>query len=495
MEHPESCRLVEGRGEAIAEYLHKLRTERFQVGCDGMQPLVCTSIDRYLMSAVMRIAVQLRWYRELFLVLIQDEAFLFHTILKGELLMTLYDELVARGLIAQVTDEEEIKELINNGKATFYIGFDPTADSLHVGHFMALCLMKRLQMAGNRPIALIGGGTAMIGDPSGRTDMRQMMTPETIQHNVDCFKKQMSRFIDFSDGKALMVNNADWLMNLNYIELLRDVGAHFSVNRMLTAECYKQRMERGLSFLEFNYMIMQSYDFYELFQRYGCNLQFGGDDQWSNMLGGTELIRRKLGKNASAMTITLLLNSEGKKMGKTQSGAVWLDPNKTSPFDFYQYWRNVDDADVIKCMKLLTFLPLEEIQEMEKWEGSQLNKAKEILAFQLTELVHGTEEAKKAEAGAKALFAGGADTEHMPTTELAAEDFDEEGNIDLISLLVKSALVTTRSEGRRAIEQGGVSVDGEKVTDIRHVLSKDALTGDGIVLKRGKKKFNKVFVK
>ena len=322
---------MEGRREAIAEYLHKLRTERFQVGCDGMQPLVCTSIDRYLMSAVMRIAVQLRWYRELFLVLIQDGVFLFHTILKGELLMTLYDELVARGLIAQVTDEEEIKELINNGKATFYIGFDPTADSLHVGHFMALCLMKRLQMAGNRPIALIGGGTAMIGDPSGRTDMRQMMTPETIQHNVDCFKKQMSRFIDFSDGKALMVNNADWLMNLNYIELLRDVGAHFSVNRMLTAECYKQRMERGLSFLEFNYMIMQSYDFYELFQRYGCNLQFGGDDQWSNMLGGTELIRRKLGKNASAMTITLLLNSEGKKMGKTQSGAVWLDLNKTSP--------------------------------------------------------------------------------------------------------------------------------------------------------------------
>ena len=375
---------MEGRGEAIAEYLHKLRTERFQVGCDGMQPLVCTSIDRYLMSAVMRIAVQLRWYRELFLVLIQDGVFLFHTILKGELLMTLYDELVARGLIAQVTDEEEIKELINNGKATFYIGFDPTADSLHVGHFMALCLMKRLQMAGNRPIALIGGGTAMIGDPSGRTDMRQMMTPETIQHNVDCFKKQMSRFIDFSDGKALMVNNADWLMNLNYIELLRDVGAHFSVNRMLTAECYKQRMERGLSFLEFNYMIMQSYDFYELFQRYGCNLQFGGDDQWSNMLGGTELIRRKLGKNASAMTITLLLNSEGKKMGKTQSGAVWLDPNKTSPFDFYQYWRNVGDADVLKCLRMLTFLPLEQIDEMDKWEGSQLNQAKEILAFELT---------------------------------------------------------------------------------------------------------------
>ena len=409
--------------------------------------------------------------------------------------MTVWEELKARGLIAQVTDEDEIKEMVNNGKATFYIGFDPTADSLHVGHFMALCLMKRLQMAGNRPIALLGGGTGMIGDPSGRTDMRQMLTKETIQHNIDCFKKQMERFIDFSDGKALMVNNAEWLMNLNYVELLREVGAHFSVNRMLTAECYKQRMERGLSFLEFNYMLMQSYDFYMLYQKYGCNMQFGGDDQWSNMLGGTELIRRKLGKDAYAMTITLLLNSEGKKMGKTQSGAVWLDPNKTSPFDFYQYWRNVDDADVIKCMKLLTFLPLEEIQEMEKWEGSQLNKAKEILAFQLTELVHGTEEAKKAEAGAKALFAGGADTEHMPTTELVAEDFDEEGNIDLISLLVKSALVTTRSEGRRAIEQGGVSVDGEKVTDIRHVLSKDALTGDGIVLKRGKKKFNKVFVK
>ena len=409
--------------------------------------------------------------------------------------MTVWEELKARGLIAQVTDEDEIKEMVNNGKATFYIGFDPTADNLHVGHFMALCLMKRLQMAGNRPIALLGGGTGMIGDPSGRTDMRQMLTKETIQHNIDCFKQQMSRFIDFSDGKALMVNNADWLMNLNYVELLREVGAHFSVNRMLTAECYKQRMERGLSFLEFNYMIMQSYDFYMLYQKYGCNMQFGGDDQWSNMLGGTELIRRKLGKDAYAMTITLLLNSEGKKMGKTQSGAVWLDPNKTSPFDFYQYWRNVDDADVIKCMKLLTFLPLEEIQEMEKWEGSQLNKAKEILAFQLTELVHGIEEAKKAEAGAKALFAGGADTEHMPTTELAAEDFDEKGNIDLISLLVKSALVTTRSEGRRAIEQGGVSVDGEKVMDIKHVLSKDALTGDGVVLKRGKKKFNKVFTK
>ena len=409
--------------------------------------------------------------------------------------MTVWEELKARGLIAQVTDEDEIKEMVNNGKATFYIGFDPTADSLHVGHFMALCLMKRLQMAGNKPIALLGGGTGMIGDPSGRTDMRQMMTKETIQHNIDCFKKQMERFIDFSDDKALMVSNADWLMGLNYVELLREVGPHFSVNRMLTAECYKQRMERGLSFLEFNYMIMQSYDFYMLYQKYGCNMQFGGDDQWSNMLGGTELIRRKLGKDAYAMTITLLLNSEGKKMGKTQSGAVWLDPNKTSPFDFYQYWRNVNDADVIKCMKLLTFLPLEEIEEMEKWEGSQLNKAKEILAFQLTELVHGTEEAKKAEAGAKALFAGGADTEHMPTTELCAEDFDEEGNIDLISTLVKAALVTTRSEGRRAIEQGGVSVDGEKVNDIKYVLSKDALAGDGVVLKRGKKKFNKVFIK
>ena len=409
--------------------------------------------------------------------------------------MKVFEELGARGLLAQLTDAEEIRELVNAGKATFYIGFDPTADSLHVGHFMALCLMKRLQMAGNKPIALLGGGTGMIGDPSGRSDMRTMMTKETIDHNCECFRKQMSKFIDFSEGKAILANNADWLLDLNYVELLREVGACFSVNNMLRAECYKQRMEKGLSFLEFNYMIMQSYDFLMLYKKYGCNMQFGGDDQWSNMLGGTELIRRKLGKDAYAMTITLLLNSEGKKMGKTQSGAVWLDPNKTSPFDFYQYWRNVDDADVIKCMKLLTFLPLEEIQEMEKWEGSQLNKAKEILAFQLTELVHGTEEAKKAEAGAKALFAGGADTEHMPTTELAAEDFDEEGNIDLISLLVKSALVTTRSEGRRAIEQGGVSVDGEKVTDIRHVLSKDALTGDGIVLKRGKKKFNKVFVK
>ena len=408
--------------------------------------------------------------------------------------MTVWEELKARGLIAQVTDEDEIKEMVNNGKATFYIGFDPTADSLHVGHFMALCLMKRLQMAGNRPIALLGGGTGMIGDPSGRTDMRQMLTKETIQHNIDCFKQQMSRFIDFSDGKALMVNNADWLMNLNYVELLREVGAHFSVNRMLTAECYKQRMERGLSFLEFNYMIMQSYDFYMLYQKYGCNMQFGGDDQWSNMLGGTELIRRKLGKDAYAMTITLLLNSEGKKMGKTQSGAVWLDPNKTSPFDFYQHWRNVDDADVIKCMRLLTFLPLEEIDEMAKWEGSELNKAKEILAYQLTELVHGEEEAKKAQEGARALFSG-ADTSHMPTTELSEEDFDEEGKIDLITLLVKAELVPSRSEGRRAIQQGGVSIDGEKLTDIYHTVEKDGFAGDGIVLKRGKKKFKKICVK
>ena len=408
--------------------------------------------------------------------------------------MKIYDELKARGLIAQVTDEELISNLINEGKETFYIGFDPTADRLHVGHFMALCLMKRLQMAGNKPIALIGGGTGYIGDPSGRTDMRSMMTPEQIQHNCDCFKEQMSKFIDFSEGKAMMVNNADWLLDLNYIELLREVGAHFSVNRMLTAECYKQRMERGLSFLEFNYMIMQSYDFYMLYQKYGCTMQFGGDDQWSNMLGGTELIRRKLGKDAYAMTITLLLNSEGKKMGKTQSGAVWLDPNKTSPFDFYQYWRNVDDADVIKCMRLLTFLPLEEIDEMAKWEGSELNKAKEILAYQLTELVHGEEEAKKAQEGARALFSG-ADTSHMPTTELSEEDFDEEGKIDLITLLVKAELVPSRSEGRRAIQQGGVSIDGEKLTDIYHTVEKDAFAGDGIVLKRGKKKFKKICVK
>ena len=404
--------------------------------------------------------------------------------------MTLYDELVARGLIAQVTDEAEIKDLINNGKATFYIGFDPTADSLHVGHFMALCLMKRLQMAGNKPIALIGGGTAMIGDPSGRTDMRQMMTPETIQHNCDCFKKQMSRFIDFSDGKALMVNNADWLMDLNYIDVLREVGAHFSVNRMLTAECYKQRMEKGLSFLEFNYMIMQSYDFYTLYQKYGCNMEFGGDDQWSNMLGGTELIRRKLGKDAYAMTITLLLNSEGKKMGKTQKGAVWLDPNKTSPFEFYQYWRNVSDADVMKCLKMLTFLPIEQILEMEHWEGSQLNTAKEILAHELTELVHGKEEADKAEAGAKALFAGGADAD-IPTTTLTEADL-QDGSIDILGLLVKSGLSASRSEARRSVEQGGVSVNGEKVTDVKTQYAGEDLQGEGITLKRGKKSFKKI---
>ena len=408
--------------------------------------------------------------------------------------MTLYDELVARGLIAQVTDEAEIKDLINNGKATFYIGFDPTADSLHVGHFMALCLMKRLQMAGNKPIALIGGGTAMIGDPSGRTDMRQMMTPETIQHNCDCFKKQMSRFIDFSDGKALMVNNADWLMDLNYIDVLREVGAHFSVNRMLTAECYKQRMEKGLSFLEFNYMIMQSYDFYTLYQKYGCNMEFGGDDQWSNMLGGTELIRRKLGKDAYAMTINLLLNSEGKKMGKTQSGAVWLDPNKTSPFDFFQYWRNVSDADVLKCIRMLTFLPLEEIDAMESWEGAQLNQAKEILAFELTKLVHGEEEANKAKEASHALFAGGGDSAHMPTLELTAADFAD-GNLDILALLVKAELAPSRSDARRAVQQGGVSVADEKVTDIQTSYGADAFGADGLVVKRGKKKFVKIVVK
>ena len=407
--------------------------------------------------------------------------------------MTVWDELKARGLIAQVTDEEEIKEMVNNGKATFYIGFDPTADSLHVGHFMALCLMKRLQMAGNRPIALLGGGTGMIGDPSGRTDMRQMMTKETIQHNIDCFKKQMSRFIDFSDGKALMVNNADWLLNLNYVDLLRDVGAHFSVNRMLTAECYKQRMERGLSFLEFNYMIMQSYDFYMLYQKYGCNMQFGGDDQWSNMLGGTELIRRKLGKDAYAMTITLLLNSEGKKMGKTQSGAVWLDPNKTSPFEFYQYWRNVADADVLKCIRMLTFLPLEEIDAMDKWEGAELNKAKEILAFELTSLVHGEEEAKKAQEAAKALFSTGAAAD-MPKTELTEADLTD-GNIDIMTLLVKCGLTASKSEARRAVQQGGVSVDGEKITDIAHTFAGEDFGGEGIVLKKGKKNFRKVIVK
>ena len=408
--------------------------------------------------------------------------------------MQIYEELVARGLIAQVTNEEEIRKMVNEGKAVFYIGFDPTADSLHVGHFMALCLMKRLQMAGNKPIALIGGGTGMVGDPSGRTDMRKMMTPEIIQHNCDCFKKQMSRFIDFSDGKALMVNNAEWLMNLNYIEFLREVGPHFSVNNMLRAECYKQRMEKGLSFLEFNYMLMQSYDFYELFQRYGCNMQFGGDDQWSNMLGGTELIRRKLGKDAHAMTITLLLNSEGKKMGKTQSGAVWLDPEKTSPFDFYQYWRNVGDADVLKCLRMLTFLPLEQIDEMDKWEGSQLNKAKEILAFELTKLVHGEEEATKAQEGARALFAGGANTDNMPTCELSEEDFADD-NIDILTVLTKSGLAASRSEARRNVEQGGVSVDGTQIKDIKAVFAKDQFAGDGVVIQRGKKNFKKVILK
>ena len=408
--------------------------------------------------------------------------------------MGIYEELQARGLIAQVTNEPEIREMVNTGKATFYIGFDPTADSLHVGHFMALCLMKRLQMAGNRPVVLVGGGTGYIGDPSGRTDMRNMMTPETIQHNCDCFKKQMSRFIDFSDGKALMVNNADWLMDLNYIDVLREVGAHFSVNRMLTAECYKQRMEKGLSFLEFNYMIMQSYDFYTLFQKYGCNMEFGGDDQWSNMLGGTELIRRKLGKDAYAMTINLLLNSEGKKMGKTQSGAVWLDPEKTSPFDFFQYWRNVSDSDVLKCIRMLTFLPLEEIDAMENWEGAQLNQAKEILAFELTKLVHGEEEAAKAREASHALFAGGGDSAHMPTVELSATDFAE-GDLDILALLVKTELAPSRSDARRAVEQGGVSVADAKVTDIKTSYSADSFGADGLVVKRGKKKFVKVLVK
>ena len=405
--------------------------------------------------------------------------------------MTIYDELVARGLIAQVTDEKEIKELINNGKATFYIGFDPTADSLHVAHFMALCLMKRLQMAGNKPIVLIGGGTAQIGDPSGRTDMRQMMTTETINHNVECFKKQMSRFIDFGEGKAIMVNNADWLMDLNYVDVLREVGAHFSVNRMLTAECYKQRMEKGLSFLEFNYMIMQSYDFYTLFQKYGCNMEFGGDDQWSNMLGGTELIRRKLGKDAYAMTINLLLNSEGKKMGKTQSGAVWLDPNKTTPFEFFQYWRNVSDADVLKCIRMLTFLPLEEIDKMESWEGAQLNEAKEILAFELTKLVHGEEEATKAKEASHALFAGGANNANMPTVTVTAEDFPD-GELDIISVLVKAGLCDSRGDGRRNIQQGGVSVADEKVTDISTKYTLNDFKGEGLIIRRGKKKFAKV---
>ena len=405
--------------------------------------------------------------------------------------MNTYEELQARGLIAQVTDEELIKDLINNGKATFYIGFDPTADSLHVGHFMALCLMKRLQMAGNKPIALLGGGTAMIGDPSGKTDMRQMMTKETIEHNIECFKKQMSRFIDFSEGKALMVNNADWLMDLNYIDVLREVGPHFSVNRMLTAECYKQRMERGLSFLEFNYMIMQSYDFYKLFQDYGCNLQFGGDDQWSNMLGGTELIRRKLGKDASAMTITLLLNSEGKKMGKTVSGAVWLDPEKTSPYEFFQYWRNVDDADVIKCLKMLTFLPIEQIQEMEAWEGAELNKAKEILAYELTELVHGEDEAKKALEAAKNMFAKGGISGVLPTTTYSKDELD--AGKDILTILVDTKLVSSRGEGRRLVQQGGVSVNGEKVTEIDATFTTADYNDEGVILiKKGKKAFHQV---
>ena len=408
--------------------------------------------------------------------------------------MQVYDKLVARGLIAQVTNEDEIREMVNNGKAVFYIGFDPTADSLHVGHFMALCLMKRLQMAGNKPIALIGGGTAMIGDPSGRTDMRQMMTKETIQHNCDCFKKQMSKFIDFSDGKAIMVNNADWLLPLNYIEMLRDVGAHFSVNRMLTAECYKKRMEKGLSFLEFNYMIMQSYDFYMLYQKYGCNMQFGGDDQWSNMLGGTELIRRKLGKDAHAMTITLLLNSEGNKMGKTAKGAVWLDPEKTSPYEFYQYWRNVSDADVLKCLRMLTFLPLEQIDEMDKWEGSQLNEAKEILAYELTKLVHSEEEAKKAQESARALFGAGAgDGSDAPVAELSEEDF-KDGQVDILTIVHKAGLAASRSEARRNVQQGGVTVDGEKVTDIAAAYTKEQLQ-TGLLVKRGKKNFKKVIVK
>ncbi len=406
--------------------------------------------------------------------------------------MKIYDELVARGLIAQVTDEQEIKELVNEGKATFYIGFDPTADSLHVGHFMALCLMKRLQMAGNRPVVLIGGGTAMVGDPSGRTDMRQMMTTETIAHNVECFKKQMSRFIDFGEDKAILVNNADWLMDLNYVDVLRDVGACFSVNKMLSAECYKQRMEKGLSFLEFNYMIMQSYDFYHLYKTYGCNMQFGGDDQWSNMLGGTELIRKKLGKDAYAMTITLLLNSEGKKMGKTASGAVWLDPNKTSPYEFYQYWRNVNDADVLKCIRMLTFLPIEEIQAMADWQGEQLNRAKEILAFELTKLVHGDEEAAKAEAAARALFGAGA-AESAPEAVLTDADFVD-GAIDVLTLFVKSGLVASKSEARRTVEQGGAVVDNEKVTDIKTMFKKEQFA-EGLLIKRGKKNFRRMVLK
>ncbi len=405
-----------------------------------------------------------------------------------------YDVLLERGLIAQTTHEQEIRELLGKEKVTFYIGFDPTADSLHVGHFLQMVVMRHMQNYGHRPIALVGGGTGHIGDPSGRTDMRQMMTPETIQHNVDCFKKQMSRFIDFGEGKAMLVNNADWLMDLNYIDVLRDVGAHFSVNRMLTAECYKQRMEKGLSFLEFNYMIMQSYDFYTLYQKYGCNMEFGGDDQWSNMLGGTELIRRKLGKDAYAMTINLLLNSEGKKMGKTQSGAVWLDPNKTSPFDFFQYWRNVADSDVLKCIRMLTFLPLEQIDEMDKWEGAKLNEAKEILAYELTKLVHGEEEAKKAKEASHALFAGGGVSAHMPTVEVTADDLYND-KLDIMAVLVKASLCESRSDARRAVQQGGVSVDGEKVTDISTSYMLDEFAGEGKVVKRGKKKFAKVISK
>ena len=451
--------------EKVLTSLYKADTSIYN---DSMKPLVCRDIDK----AIKEINFKNKKIQE-------DDN------------MTVFDELKARGLLAQLTDEEEIKELINAGKATFYIGFDPTADSLHVGHFMALCLMKRLQMAGNKPIALIGGGTAMIGDPSGRTDMRQMMTKETIQHNVDCFKKQMSRFIDFSEGKALLVNNADWLLDLNYVELLREVGSHFSVNRMLTAECYKQRMEKGLSFLEFNYMIMQSYDFYELFKKYGCNMQFGGDDQWSNMLGGTELIRRKLGEDAYAMTITLLLNSEGKKMGKTQSGAVWLDPDKTSPYDFYQYWRNVADDDVLKCIRMLTFLPLEQINEMDKWEGSQLNKAKEILAYELTSLVHGEEEAKKAETAAKALFGGGPAAGSVPTTEIDSAEYGD--GLQIIELLEKCGLIPSRGEGRRLVQQGGVKVNGEKVTDIGTVISPDMFDADNaVMIQKGKKTYHQV---
>ena len=432
-----------------------------------------------------------RWYR-VFYVLGISQGLFYVNKPKGYKNMKIYEELVARGLIAQVTDEDEIRELINNGKATFYIGFDPTADSLHVGHFMALCLMKRLQMAGNKPVVLIGGGTGYIGDPSGRSDMRSMLTPETIQHNCDCFKQQMEKFIEFGEGKAIMVNNADWLLKLNYIELLREVGACFSVNRMLTAECYKQRMEKGLSFLEFNYMIMQSYDFYHLFKEYGCNMQFGGDDQWSNMLGGTELIRRKLGKDAYAMTITLLLNSEGKKMGKTANGAVWLDPKKTPPYEFYQYWRNVGDKDVLKCIRMLTFLPLEEVDEMDKWEGAQLNRAKEILAFELTKMIHGEDEAQKAQDAARALFTSG-DSTLTPSVEVD-ESTLVDGVIDVNSLLVLAKMVPSKSEGRRAIEQGGVTVEGEKITDVRAIVTKEQLS-KGVLIKRGKKSFNKFILK